>query len=62
MVVAERSLKASRIMELNFSLKLLCFTLTQVLQMLILKYYLHAKDKKSSTATSSGQDEVNLAF
>ena len=49
-------------MELNFSLKLLCFMLSQVLQMFILKYYFHAKDKKGPTATSSGQDEVNVRF
>ena len=49
------SKQAGWIMELNFSLKLLCFMLSQVLQMLILKYYFHAKDKKCPTATSSGQ-------
>ena len=42
-------------MELNFSPKLLCFMLSQDLQMLILKCYFHAKDKKCPTATSSGQ-------
>ena len=56
------SKQAGWIMELNFSLKLLCFMLSQVLQMLILKYYFHAKDKKCPTATSSGQDEADLAF
>ena len=56
------SKQAGWIMELNFSLKLLCFMLSQVLQMLILKYYFYAKDKKCPTATSSGQDEANLAF
>ena len=55
------SKQAGWIMELNFSLKLLCFMLSQVLQMLILKYYFHAKDKKCPTATSSGQEEANLA-
>ena len=40
------SKQAGWIMELNFSLKLLCFMLSQVLQMLILKYYFCAKDKK----------------
>ena len=50
------------IKELNFSLKLLCFMLSQVLKMLILKYYFHTKDKKCPTTTLSGQDEVNLAF
>ena len=38
------------------------FMLSQVLQMLILKYYFHARDKKCPTATLSGQDEANLAF
>ena len=56
------SKQAGWIMELNFSLKLLCFMLSQVLQMFILKYYFHAKDKKGPTATSSGQDEVNVRF
>ena len=56
------SKQAGWIIELNFSLKLLCFMLSQVLQMLILKYYFYAKDKKCPTATSSGQDEANLAF
>ena len=53
-------------MELNFSLKLLCCMLSQTSQVLqnivILKYYFHAKDKKCPTATLSGQDEANLAF
>ena len=61
-VGAEHSLKASRVMELNFSLKLPCFILSQVLQMLLLKYCFHAKNKKCPTATSSGQDEVNLTL
>ncbi|CAH3137828.1 unnamed protein product [Porites lobata] len=61
-VGAERSLIAGWFIELNFSLKLLCFMLSQVLQMLILKYYFYAKDKKCPTATSSGQGEANLAF
>ena len=43
-------------------LKLLCFMLSQVLKLLILKYYFHTKEKKCPTATLSGQDEANLAF
>ena len=56
------SKQAGWIIELNFSLKLLCFVLSQVLKLLILKYYFHTKDKKCPTATLSGQDEANLAF
>ena len=56
------SKQAGCIKELNSVLKLLCFMLSQVLKMLILKYYFHTKDKKCPTAASSGQDEANLAF
>ena len=56
------SKQAGWIVELNFSLKLLCFMLSQVLKLLILKYYFHTKDKKCPTATLSWQDEANLAF
>ena len=39
------SKQAGWIIELNFSLKLLCFMLSQVLKLLILKCYFHTKDK-----------------
>ena len=54
------SKQAGWIMELNFSLKLLCFMLSQVLQMLILKYYFYAKEKNVQLLPRVGKMKQTL--